>query len=174
MSPVAHAGVSTLVALAAGETWGPAAAVAAFAGGTVIDVDHFLDWRWNRMGRFTVRRFVSRCMQFRLPRFYLVAHAGEWIVPFLLWAWLDATSPLVKGFAAGLLSHACMDLLGNGLRLPAYLLTYRWWHGFDSRRLVSRLPAGGVAWWGSERAWRLGRREPVRSRQAPGPVRVQA
>lgn len=164
MSPGAHAGVSALIAVAAGQTWGPEAAVAAFAGGTAIDVDHFLDWRWNRQGRFTPRRFVERCVRFQLPRFYLVAHTLEWILPFLWWAACTPAPGWAKGCACGLLSHVVMDVMGNGMRLPAYLLVYRWAHGFDPRRFVYRLPPEAVAWWGSYGDWQAGRRRP----RAPG------
>ena len=159
MSPGRHVFVSGLVAWGCAETLGPAPAVAAFAAGTVIDLDHLLDWRLNRMGRFTPRRFVDACMRFELRKFYLLAHALEWIVPFLVWALAGDVSPVVRAAGLGLLAHILMDLCGNGTTPLAYSLLNRWRHGFEARRLVVSLPPMALERWGSLAAYRRGGRQ---------------
>src|SRR5678809_643216 len=89
VSPGRHVLVSSLVATGCGVLWqSPAAAAAAFVGGTAIDVDHFIDFHLNRMGPFTWNRFVDVCSGFRLRRLYLVLHSLEVILPCLAWAFI--------------------------------------------------------------------------------------
>ena len=156
MTPGRHALVAGLTAWSCAELWGPGPGVAAFAAGTVIDLDHLLDWKLNRMGRFTLRRFVDACVRFELPRFYLLAHALEWIVPCIAWALLGDTPPVVRAAGLGLLGHILMDLCGNGVSPLAYSLIWRWRRGFEARRLVIALPPEARARWGSLAAYRRG------------------
>lgn len=159
MTPGRHLFVSGLVAWGCAETWGPAPAAAALAAGTLIDLDHLLDWKLNRMGRFTPRRFVNACVRFELPKFYLFAHALEWIVPFLAWALAGDAPPVARAAGLGLLAHILMDLCGNGTGPLAYSLIHRWRLGFEARRLVIMLPPAARARWGSLAAYRRGMRQ---------------
>lgn len=159
MSPDRHAVVAALTAWGCAEIWGPGPAAAAFAAGTLIDLDHLLDWKLNRMGRFTPRRFVDACVRFELPKFYLFAHALEWMVPFIAWALLGDVSPAVRAAGLGLLGHLLMDLCGNGTSPLAYSLIWRWRQGFEARRLVVMLPPAARARWGSLAAYRRGIRQ---------------
>ena len=160
MTPGRHAAASGLLALGCGMTWNsPAAAVAAFAAGTALDLDHLLDYRWNKAGPFSPRRFVMMCARFRLEKLYLLAHSLEWIVPFLAWAWLADGPPWLKATGLGLGAHVLMDLAGNGMRPQTYFLLYRAAVGFDSRKLVGILPPEAVAYWGSYDAYLKRRRE---------------
>jgi hypothetical protein len=135
-------------------TWrSPWAAAAALAAGTALDFDHLLDYSWNRSGRFTPGHFVRMCAQFRLDRLYLLVHSLEWIIPFLVWAWLADGPPWLKAAGLGLGSHILMDLAGNGMRPQTYFLLYRIAVGFDSRKLVAILPPEALAHWGSYEAY---------------------
>ena len=157
MSPGRHVLVSGLVATGCGCLWrSPAAAAAAFVAGTAIDVDHFLDFSLNRMGPFSVRRFIDVCSGFRLRRLYLLAHSLEWIVPFLLWAALPSQPRWIQAAGVGLGLHMLMDLIGNGMLPQAYFLSFRIARRFDPLDCIFQLPAEAVAVWGDLPAWRRG------------------
>lgn len=158
MTPSRHVAVSAVLAAGCGLAWhSTEAAVAALAGGVLLDVDHGLDYLWNRVGPFTARRFVRLCVEYRLRRFYLLAHSLEWLVPFCAGAWLLPSPIWARAAALGLILHMGLDIAGNGMRLPAYFLLYRWRHGFDARAMVLRLPPEALRWWGSLAAYRQGR-----------------
>ncbi|MEK7476728.1 MAG: hypothetical protein AAB152_13995 [Candidatus Coatesbacteria bacterium] len=165
MTPSRHAVASAALAAGCGLAWrSPEAAAAAFVGGTLLDVDHWFDYTWNRVGPFTVRRFVRLCVEYRLPKFYLLMHSFEWLIPFWLAAWMLPAPPWVRACTLGLILHMAMDMAGNGMALGAYWFVYRWRHGFDARAMVLRLPPEAICWWGSLGAYRRGRR----SRSARG------
>jgi len=167
LTPDRHLAVSGLLALGCGMTWrSPEAAVVALAAGTALDLDHLLDYSWNRSGRFTPARFVRMCAQFRLDRLYLLAHSLEWIIPFLAWSWLAEGPAWLKAAGLGLGSHIFMDMAGNGMRPMTYFFLYRWRAGFDSRKLVGLLPPEAIAYWGSYEAYLERRRKKPVSRIA--------
>jgi len=158
VTPGRHAAVSGLLAAGCGFTYGAwAPALAAFAAGTCIDADHFLDFRLNRMGPFGPGRFVAACNEFRFRRFYLLAHALEWILPFLAWTAFGDAPDWARAAGLSLGAHIAMDLVGNGMRARAYFLSYRVMHGFDPRAFVLELPPTGLAYWGSLEAFRRGK-----------------
>jgi hypothetical protein len=145
--------------LAAGcwAAWGRDAGVAAFAAGTLLDVDHFIDYRWNGHRDFDPGRFVRLCREYRLPRFYLFLHSLEWIVPFSVWALFFSGVPWLRASALGLILHMALDLTGNGLRPLAYVLVWRMRRSFESRRLVSKLPSEAMDYWGTQAAFMRGK-----------------
>jgi len=158
MSPGKHAVASGLIAAGTGVLFGsPAAGAAAFVAGTLIDLDHFFDYALNRLGPFGVRKFVRLCVQYRLDRFYLLAHSFELLIPFLVLAFWPGSPVWLKGAGIGVAVHMAMDLSGNGLRLSAYFLTYRICKGFDARSFVLRLPREALDYWGSFEAYMRGR-----------------
>jgi hypothetical protein len=181
MTPSRHVAASAVLAAGCGLVWrSPEAVVAALAGGVLLDLDHLLDYTWNRAGPFTPRRFVRLCVQYRLRRLYLPLHSFEWLVPFCLAAWWFPAPPWARASSLGLILHMGMDVAGNGMAFPAYAFLYRWRHSFDARALVLRLPPEGIAWWGSLAAFRRGRplrpargfrrpEEPERGPKRPAP-----
>lgn len=157
MSPGRHVLVSGLVATGCGALWhSPAAAVAAFVAGTAIDVDHFIDFHLNRMGPFSVPRFIDVCSGFRLRRLYLLAHSLEWILPFLAWVAVLPGPRWLQAAGLGLGVHMFMDLIGNGMWPQAYFLSYRIAHRFDPLRCIFQLPQEAVEVWGDLHRWRAG------------------
>jgi hypothetical protein len=146
--------MSALAAWGCAETWGPAAGAAAFAGGTLIDLDHLADWFLNGRRGFSVRAFVDACVRFKFRRFFLLAHSAEWILPFLVWAGSGAAPPTARAFALGLALHVVMDLLGNGTRPLFWSLVYRAAQGFRADAFVVRLPPEALDWWGDLDRWR--------------------
>jgi len=155
MTPARHLLASGLVAAGCGCLWrSPAAAAAALIAGTAIDVDHFIDYRMNPTPPFTVSRFLEVCNGFKLRRLYLLLHSLEWILPCLAWVAAASGPPWVKAAGLSLGIHMAMDLTGNGMRLPAYFLTYRVARRFDARHFIYQLPPDALAVWGSVENWR--------------------
>jgi len=154
MTPGRHVVVSGLLALGCGMAYhSPAAAMAAVVGGLAIDVDHLLDFKWNCLGTFKPIRFLRMCREFRLEKLYLLLHSLEWILPFLAWSYLAEGPSWFKAAGLGLGAHLYMDILGNGMRVEAYFLTFRLAHRFDSRAFVYTLPPQALAYWGSYAAY---------------------
>ncbi len=172
MSPGTHLGASLAAgigAYAALGSWQTGAG--ALIAGVVLDLDHLADYALNPLGRFRVRKFLQVCNQYRLKRFYLFAHSLEWIIPFLFLVWAWPAPDFLVGAAAGLALHMGMDMAGNGMRIQAYFLLYRLYHGFDPRKMLFRLPSGGLAYWGSFAAFMRGRPEGPEVRKRPGTAR---
>ena len=157
MTPDRHAVASGILAGACYAMWGPVPAVAAFAAGTLLDVDHVIDYRWNGHRDFNPARFVRLCREYRLPRFYLFLHSFEWIVPFAIWALFLSGVPWLKAAALGLLLHMALDLAGNGLQPLSYVLLWRMRRSFESRRMVRELPREALDYWGTHAAYVRGR-----------------
>jgi hypothetical protein len=158
MSPGRHAVASAAVGAGIGFIWrDPVAAMAAVLAGTLIDADHLLDYFLNHAGRFTVYRFVTFCNQYRLRKFYLLAHSLDLIIPAVVAAFMFPSPLWVRGAAGAVALHMAMDLYGNGLYIKAYFLSWRILAGFDFRRAVAWLPESGLEYWGSHAAFLRGK-----------------
>jgi len=169
MSPGRHALASAVLAAGTAVVTHDAAATAmVLVGGTVIDLDHLVDFFLNRSGKFTPNCFVQMCEQYRLTRFYLLMHSLEWILPFIAASFLLHWPLWVRGLALGLGLHMALDLWGNGIKTRAYLLSYRVARGFDSRDFILWLPKSGLEYWGSVRAFMKRRPEGPKSRRVRG------
>ncbi|HTB22865.1 MAG TPA: hypothetical protein VK914_09180 [bacterium] len=127
-----HASLSLCGAAALYLATADASAAAAFwVAGTLVDVDHLVDyWRDDgfnlRLARFFAY-FPGRSPVFLLLPF----HAWEWVLG-LLAVVLGAGAPLwVWGLAMGWLSHLLLDQRFNPSQQPlAYWFAYRWNRGF--------------------------------------------
>jgi hypothetical protein len=138
--------------------------------GTLLDVDHFLDYRLNGHRDLDPKKFVDLCRQYRLPRFFFPLHSYEWIVPYCIWALFFSGTPWVMASALGLILHMALDLKGNGLQPLAYSFIWRVRNFFESRRLVRKLPPEALEYWGTQKAYMRG--HPARPRPSgkrPGP-----
>lgn len=161
MSPGRHLAVSSALALGCGWAFrSPEAAGAAFLAGTALDFDHLLDFKLNRSGRLTPARLLRQCNEYRFDRLYLVLHSLEAAGAFAAWAFLAGGPVWAQAAAVSLAVHMMMDAVGNGMNAGAYFLSYRIAVGFESRKLVARLPPEAMAYWGSYANYR--RRRPLR------------
>ena len=121
----------------------------------------------NHSGKFSITRFVTVCNQYRLRKFFLVAHSLDLIIPLVLAAFIFPAPLWVRAASTGIVVHMAMDLYGNGLYPKAYFLSWRIFSRFDFRRAVSWLPESGLEYWGSYGAFLRGRPDKSPGRRAP-------
>ncbi|MBI4608035.1 MAG: hypothetical protein HY726_03395 [Candidatus Rokubacteria bacterium] len=125
-----------------------------FAGGFLIDADHYLDYlaferQWRRPGPTEFLRYYFR---HRYQRIVLALHSLELLVTLALLsvAW---PRPALLGYLFGALLHVTLDILVNGehlLKRPVlfYSFAYRASLGFATARLQTPLvipPEAGQA-----------------------------
>lgn len=111
----------------------PGMAIACFAAGVFIDLDHFLDYAVNFAPRFGLRHFFE-CFKDRVfNRVIVFLHAWEWVA--LAIAIACATwSGVAAGIAAGLLLHMALDQAFNRHNPCGYFISFRLANKFDARR----------------------------------------
>jgi hypothetical protein len=119
------------------------AAAGAFAGGFLIDVDHYLDYivfekQWRRPGPVSFLRyyFTSRPRKLVLP-----LHSAE-LMTILLAVILGHPWPLLVGYWVGAAMHLIFDVLVNGecgLKRPVmfYVFAYRASQRFAAENLLN-------------------------------------
>lgn len=168
MSPAWHVAASASLAGGVAAIGGDIRAVGAtFLAGTALDADHLLDYYLNRSGKFTVRRFLAICNQYRLRRLFLFAHSLELIIPAILAAFMLDSPLWLRGAALSIGVHMAMDLYANGMYPKAYFLSWRIAVGFDFRRAIAWLPQSGLEYWGSYRAFMKGKPDKRGTRRTP-------
>ena len=150
--PGGHLATSLALSGIAYVTTGSAeAAAGCFAGGFLIDVDHYLDYlvfekQWRRPDPVSFLRyyFANSPQNVVLP-----LHSAELMTVLFLVLLFDRW-PLLVGYWVGALMHLIFDVLVNGehvLRRPVlfYVFAYRAHHQFAAERLLdSDAPAGGI------------------------------
>jgi hypothetical protein len=119
------------------------ASAGAFAGGFLIDVDHYLDyllfekqWRQPSPVSFLQYYFTSRPRKLVLP-----LHSAE-LMTALVALILVHPWPILVGYWVGALMHLSFDVLVNGeygLKRPIgfYVFSYRALHHFAAEKLVN-------------------------------------
>jgi hypothetical protein len=150
MMPGGHLVTAAVLSAAAYTTTGSVeAAAGCFAGGFLIDVDHYLDYlvfekQWRRPSPFSFLRYY---FSYSPQRLVLPLHSIELMtlmfVVIVLHPW-----PLLVGYWVGAAMHMTFDVLVNGeyaLRRAVlfYFFAYRAWNNFAANKLMDRvvLPA---------------------------------
>src|SRR5262249_14695642 len=128
------------------------AAAGCFAGGFLIDVDHYLDYlffegQWRRPSPL---RFLEYYFNFSPNRFVLPLHSLELMTLLLAWN-LVHPNPILVGYWFGAAMHLIFDMIVNGdysLRRPVlfYVFAHRAFHRFAADRLLEHvvIPANAV------------------------------
>lgn len=143
MMPGGH--LATAVALsgvAYATTGSLEAAAGCFAGGFLIDVDHYLDYiffekQWRRPSPSSFLRYY---FSFSPGKLVLPLHSAEFMA-LLFGLILMHPWPLLVGYWVGALMHLTFDVLVNGdvgLRRPVlfYFFAYRAQHRFAAAHLI--------------------------------------
>jgi hypothetical protein len=119
------------------------ASAGAFAGGFLIDIDHYLDYllferQWRRPSpvSFLQYYFTNRPRKLVLP-----LHSAE-LMTLLFALILIHPWPMLAGYWVGAAMHLVFDVLVNGeygLRRPIsfYVFSYRAFHGFAADNLLN-------------------------------------
>jgi hypothetical protein len=153
MMPGGHLATSlALGAVAYASTGSAEAAAGCFAGGFLIDVDHYLDYllfekQWRRP---SPRSFLVYYFKQKPSRFVLPLHSAE-LMTVLLAVLVFHPWPLLVGYWFGAAMHLTFDVMVNGeyalkRAFLFYLFSYRARHRFAAQELTDAkplLPAAG-------------------------------
>jgi hypothetical protein len=129
-------------------------AAGCFAGGFLIDFDHYLDYfifekQWRRPGPLSFLRYY---FTYKPKKLVLPLHSAEFMT-LLLIVMLIYPRPFIVGYWLGALMHLVFDILVNGdyalkRPIPFYCFAYRARHRFEAKQLLDFPPepdAGGEA-----------------------------
>jgi hypothetical protein len=177
MMPGGHLATSlALSGIAYVSTGSAEVAAGCFAGGFLIDVDHYFDYlvfekQWRRPDPVSFLRyyFANSPQNLVLP-----LHSAE-LMSVLFVIVLVHKWPLLIGYWVGALMHLIFDILVNGehaLKRPGlfYVFAYRAFHQFAAEKLMeSDAPAGGIAPIREFFRWRAV--DSGQNRPSPGPSR---
>ena len=139
MMPRNHAIISG--GLAAGllwwlQSWG--AALACFAGGILIDLDHHLDYFFNRKKiPFSYSELHDYYRNDRAGKIYIIFHSYELMAVFWLGIYFFDLNTIWIGTALGVTAHLICDQLTNPLKPTAYFWAYRQHFGFQRKHLFT-------------------------------------
>jgi len=109
-------------------SWG--LAVSSFLMGTLVDLDHVLDF-WREFGiRADIRRIFEVCHGRKLKYAVVFLHGWEWIVVGSLLTWWSGWHPWVAGSTLGLGHHLILDQFTNRAKPLGYSVIWRSCRGF--------------------------------------------
>ena len=117
-----------------------AAGLSCLFAGIGVDLDHFIDFWLNRGFSLDPRKLMDFCYHGSSARFLALFHGYEFIP--VLWGIPAVLGRLdiAWGLAAGYTLHLIGDQLFNThLCAWTYFFSFRWYHGFDSTRIVLRI-----------------------------------
>ena len=115
--------------------------LSAWLAGTLIDVDHLLDYVCDYGLPRSIGHVFSVCRRRALRRIFLLFHSWEWVL--ITWAVAGMTgwNPWVVGAAAGYSLHMLADQIVNRPYPFGYLLLWRAVHRFRIASVFPPLPA---------------------------------
>lgn len=135
---IVSAGIAMFTYASYGET-GPA--VASFLVGTLIDLDHIIDyiyahgkkWDWKKINGAHHERFSGKL--------YVPLHSYELLLLFFFLTLSPDLTPWRVGISLSLLSHFLCDQFFNPNRkFSTYFLLYRIFHKFNTNKILSKPP----------------------------------
>jgi len=107
-------------------------AILCIIGGVFIDIDHFMDYYKTFGIRFILNRFLYE-LGVNARKFYVIFHSWELI--FILWL-ISGKVQWCVPLATGMTLHLIVDQIIHHLSEPLfYFVLYRWFHGFEKKRL---------------------------------------
>lgn len=111
-------------------------AFVSFAAGTLIDLDHLIDYYANHPYTANLKKIYVACLDMNLKKLYLVLHSYEFII--LLWfaIYTFSLSDIWKAVAIGFTQHLIFDQIINPITPLGYFLTYRIIKGFSKKVLI--------------------------------------
>lgn len=142
MGPLGHSAISAIAATGVytvTDSW--ASALLCFASGTLVDLDHILDYLLNIGTRgFSLKAVHAASMETGasrgergMRRFYLIFHSAELLIGALC-ALFFVRTPLLIGFVVGYGLHLVVDWVTNPVIPQTYFILWRASIGFRSNR----------------------------------------
>ena len=129
---IAASAVTSVAFLAVTKSW--PGALACFASGILIDLDHLLDFYIRRKKMcWDINELHDFCSNDMTGRLYLIFHSYELVI-FLWWLVFYLNASLVwLGFVFGLIAHLLLDQIFNPVYPWAYFMFYRLKLGFPKK-----------------------------------------
>lgn len=122
---------------------------AALIGGLFVDLDHLFDYFIAFGAKFSLTYFLKGYQFMKNEKIYIPLHAWEWVVLFLIVAYLINKYTKIKtgakkmllsillSFSLALFSHLMIDVWVNHVTFLGYSIIYRVKNNFDLRNLVT-------------------------------------
>ena len=144
MKPLAHAVTSGAISIAVGLYFRSAACAGiSFAAGTLIDIDHLVDYYAHHPFTMRVQDIYNAFADNRMKRLFVPLHSYELAIVLWLAIYAFSLSNIWKAMAIGVTQHILFDQFTNPLNRFAYFLTFRAAKRFENR-LISRDMKEGV------------------------------
>lgn len=141
-----HLSIHLLFALLAGfigwQLWRkPLVALAAgLLGSVFIDLDHLIDYFIAFGWHFNLSFFLHGYQFSKNDNIYIIFHAWEYVVLFVLIGLIYRKRRSVKTFyitlALGIFFHLTVDVLLNDMMIKSYSLIYRWQSNFLMEKII--------------------------------------
>lgn len=111
-------------------------ALASFAAGVLVDLDHFIDYYSDRGFTIKIKDMYDSFVRMEIGKLYLVLHSYELVIAL----WISACALSFPGIwvavAIGMTQHIILDQMTNPLTPLSYFITYRMRKGFDRDLLI--------------------------------------
>lgn len=138
MRTVGHIVTSAGIGLASYARYkSPAAAIASFLAGWLIDLDHIVDYVRAHGWTLNWQRFNEAAHEKYSGKLYLPLHSFELLALFFVFFKGRRLQPYRIGITASILTHLLLDQKCNPCRSPlTYFLTHRIRHRFDASLIL--------------------------------------
>ena len=139
MKPVHHISLSTILSgilYAVFRSW--ELSITAFIFGTIIDIDHIIDYVMERGLSFHVKSFFTFFYQENHNRITLLLHGWEWFLALGIAVFVTNYNTAVTGAFIGYGHHIISDYFYSKAGIQAYSLAWRWNKRFDSKIIFPR------------------------------------
>lgn len=124
--------------------WGKAmsAFLWGFIGGTLIDLDHLLDYFLAFGWSFNIEYFAKGYQFLKSDKIYILFHGWEYVIILLVIAIWAVKNKVIKSvilaLALGLCFHLSVDTITNeGAKISTYSVIYRVKRSFELKELVT-------------------------------------
>lgn len=140
MKVTQHIAISTVVSgLFYLATRSTASAIACFAAGILLDVDHVVDYVLNHGVSIRIDHFFTTFKNDVLKYVVVFLHSWEFALISFVVLWRTGWNTVAMGIVIGAGVHLLLDNMFNGHSSFAYFLTYRLINGFSARRFYGEV-----------------------------------
>lgn len=116
----------------------------AFAGGILVDLDHFIDYFFAFGLKFRLDYFIKGYQFLKLDKLYIPLHSWELIILLFLLLLIFMNFKnfitlkiIILAFILALFFHLIVDTVTNNVTFQGYSFFYRMRHNFDLKYLVN-------------------------------------
>ena len=136
---IVSAGIGLVTYAAFGEV---APAIASFLVGTLIDLDHIIDYLYAHGKRWDWKKVNAAHHEKISGKLYVPLHSYELVLLYFLLTLNPALTPWRVGVTLSLLAHFLCDQFFNPNRkFSTYFLIHRIIHKFDTTKVLKQKPA---------------------------------